>query len=58
MPCPITSSAGNVLAVLSKPLKYAVECEVIAKAPRIGMFKCERPEIEAWDFAQYARLLC
>jgi integrase len=48
---------NNVLAVLSKPLKYAVECEVIAKAPRIGMFKCERPEIEAWDFAQYARLL-
>ena len=48
---------NNILAVLSKPLKYAVDCEVIAKAPRIGMFKVERPEIEAWDFAQYARLL-
>jgi integrase len=48
---------NNILAVLSKPLKYAVDCEVIDKAPRIGMFKCERPEIEAWDFAQYARLL-
>src|SRR5262249_1826138 len=34
---------NNILAVLSKPLKYAVDCEVIDKAPRIGMFKCERP---------------
>ena len=48
---------NNILAVLSKPMKYAVECEVIDKAPRIGMFKVERPEIVAWDFEQYARLL-
>jgi len=48
---------NNILAVLSKPLKYAVDCEVIAKAPKIGLFKVERPEIVAWDFAQYARLL-
>jgi integrase len=48
---------NNILAVVSKPLKYAVECEVIAKAPKVGLFKVERPEIVAWDFAQYARLL-
>jgi len=48
---------NNILAVLSKALKYAADCEVIAKAPRVGMFKVERPEIVAWDFAQYARLL-
>ena len=48
---------NNILAVLSKPLKYAVDSEVIAKAPRIGMFKVERPEIVAWDFEQHARLL-
>ena len=30
---------------------------MIVKAPRIGMFKVERPEVVAWDFAQYARLL-
>jgi len=48
---------NNILAVLSKPLKYAVDCEVIGKSPRIGMFKVERPEIVTWDFAQYARLL-
>src|SRR5678815_4162773 len=23
----------------------------------MGLFKCERPEIEAWDFAEYARIL-
>lgn len=48
---------NNILAVLSKPLRYAVECELIAKAPKIGLFKIERPEIVAWDFAQYVRLL-
>jgi len=48
---------NNVLAVLSKPLKYAADCELIAKAPKIGLFKVERPEIESWDFEQYARLL-
>jgi hypothetical protein len=48
---------NNVFAVLSKPLKYAVDCELIEKSPKIGMFKTERPEIEPWDFEQYARLL-
>ncbi|MBA3397750.1 MAG: site-specific integrase [Deltaproteobacteria bacterium] len=50
-------SINNILAVLSKPLKYAVDCELIAKSPKIGLFKVERPEIESWDFEQYARLL-
>jgi integrase len=48
---------NNILAVLSKPLKYAADCGVIARAPKVGLFKVERPEIVAWDFAQYARLL-
>jgi integrase len=48
---------NNILAVLSKALKYAVDCELIAKSPKIGLYKVERPEIEPWDFAQYARLL-
>lgn len=48
---------NNILAVLSKALRYAADCEVIAKAPKIGLFKVERPEIVAWDFAQYTRLL-
>ena len=50
-------SINNILAVLSKPMKYAVDCELIVKAPRIGLFKVERPEIVSWDFEQYARLL-
>jgi integrase len=48
---------NNILAVLSKALKYAVDCELIAKSPKIGLYKVERPEIQPWDFAQYARLL-
>ena len=48
---------NNILAVLSKALRYAVDCDLLAKAPKIGMFKVERSEIVAWDFAQYARLL-
>jgi integrase len=48
---------NNILAVLSKALRYAADCELIAKAPKVGLFKVERPEIVAWDFAQYARLL-
>lgn len=48
---------NNILAVLSKALKYAVDCELITKSPKIGLYKVERPEIEPWDFEQYARML-
>lgn len=48
---------NNILMVLSKLLEYAVNCGLIAKAPKVGLFKAERPEIESWDFEQYARLL-
>ncbi len=27
------------------------------KAPKIGMFEVERPEIVAWNFEEYARVL-
>jgi integrase len=48
---------NNILAVLSKPLKYAVDVELISNSPKIGLYKVERPEIEPWDFEQYARML-
>ncbi len=48
---------NNILAVLSKPLHYAVDTEVIARAPKIGLFKVERPEIVSWSFEEYARIL-
>jgi hypothetical protein len=41
---------NNTHAVLAKPMKYAVDCELISKSPKIGMFKVERPEIVAGDF--------
>ena len=55
---PLSAKRTNlILCVLSKPLKYAADCDLIAKAPRIGLVKAERPEIVAWSYEQYARLL-
>jgi hypothetical protein len=39
----VTSGLGdkrinNILAVLSKALKYAADCEVITRSPKIGLF--------------------
>jgi integrase len=48
---------NNVLAVLSKALRYAEEAAVIDKAPRVRLYRVERPEIEAWSFEEYGRLL-
>ena len=48
---------NNILAVLSKPLHYAHKCKLIDSVPEIGILKVERPEIEAWDFDQYVRIL-
>lgn len=48
---------NNILAVLSKALKYAEAARVIERAPAVGMLKVERPEIVAWSVEEYARLL-
>jgi integrase len=48
---------NNILTVLSKPLRYAVDAEVIWRAPKVGIFKVERPEIAAWELEEYARIL-
>jgi integrase len=50
-------TCNNILAVLSKCLRYAADAQVIAHAPKVGLFKIERPHIESWDFAQYGRIL-
>lgn len=50
-------SINNILAVLSKMLKYAAEAELIDHVPRIGLLKVERPEILPWGFDEYGRLL-
>lgn len=48
---------NNVLAVLSKALKYAADVDLITKAPRVGLLKTERPELVAWSLDEYGRLL-
>jgi len=48
---------NNTLAVLSKPLHYAADVELISKAPKVGLFKIEAPEIMFWEYSEYARLL-
>jgi integrase len=48
---------NNILAVLSKSLRYAHRVRLIDSVPDIGMFKVERPEIEALSFEEYLRLL-
>jgi integrase len=48
---------NNILAVVSKPLKYAEDAKVIDRAPKVGMFKVERPEIESLTFEEYSSLL-
>jgi hypothetical protein len=48
---------NNILAVLSKPLRYAVDVELINRAPKVGLLKVERPEIQWWDLDEYKRVL-
>jgi len=50
-------TANNILAVLSKALRYAEEAEVIDRAPRVRLYKVEAPERRSWDFDEYVRLL-
>src|SRR6185503_10294466 len=38
-------------------LRYAADAQVITHAPKVGLFKLERPEIEWWDYREYARVL-
>jgi integrase len=48
---------NNILAVVSTVMNYAVEAELIDRAPKIGLLRYERPEIEFWEFDEYAQLV-
>ena len=48
---------NNILAVLSKALRYAQSVELIESVPAMGLLKVERPEIEPWTIPHYARIL-
>lgn len=50
-------TVNNILATLSKPLNYAADVGIINRAPRVGLLRVERPEIEFWEFDEYVRLL-
>jgi integrase len=50
-------TVNNILADLSKPLRYAADVEIITKAPRIGLLRVEASEIVAWEIDEYARLV-
>jgi integrase len=48
---------NNILAVVSTVLRYAVDAEILAWSPKIGLLRYERPEIEFWEFDEYARIV-
>lgn len=48
---------NNIMVVLSKSLRYAVDVELIDKAPKCRVKRVERAEIEAWTFDEYVRIL-
>jgi integrase len=48
---------NNILAVLSKALRYADDVKLIDAPRKVGLLKVERPEIECWELEQYPRIL-
>src|SRR5690606_35787887 len=50
-------SRANILAVLSKALRYAEDAGVLSQAPRVKLGKFERPQVVAWEMEEYARIL-
>jgi len=50
-------TVNNILAPLSKALRSAEEAQVVDRAPRVRLFKVERPEIECWTFDEYGQIL-
>jgi integrase len=47
---------NNILSALSSMLRRAVEWEVIASAPKVKSVKAPKPEVDFYDFNEYARL--
>jgi integrase len=48
---------NNILAVLSKALRYAHRVRLIDHVPDVGLFRIEQPEIRFWDWDEYARIV-
>ena len=50
-------TVNNILGVLKKILNYAVEVDVIEKAPRVKMLKLDKQAFRFLDFEEYAQLV-
>lgn len=50
-------TVNNMLTCLGKALRYAAECEVIEKIPRIRFVKVFEKPVDFLDFGEYARLI-
>jgi integrase len=48
---------NNLLVIISKPLRYAVDCGLISSAPKVGLLKHERPQIGAWELDEYGAIM-
>jgi integrase len=48
---------NNALTVVSKALRYAADVDLIQRAPKVGLFKVERPEYVAWEIDEYVKML-
>jgi integrase len=50
-------TVNNMLSCLGKTLRYAAECEIIDKIPRIRFVKTFDKPVDFLDFEEYARLI-
>lgn len=50
-------TVNNILAVLSKALKFAERKRLIQFAPDVGLLKIEPPEIVVWELDEYGHYL-
>jgi integrase len=50
-------TVNNMLACLGKTLRFAAECDVIEKIPRIKLVKVFEKPVDFLDFEEYRRLI-
>ncbi len=49
-------SINNILGVLSRILRYAVDAEILVKKPKMELFKVADADVDFLDFDEYQRL--
>ena len=48
---------NNIMAVLSKALRYAHDVGLLDRMPKVGVIKVERPDPEIYEFEEWAALV-